>query len=212
VSDALDAARAQAWVERFLAVAEAEREALGELDRLSGDGDYGANLAVAIGHIYAVLGRDPDSVGDPFGAASTGFLRTGGTSGPLFGMWFRAFAQAGAGRAAIDLDELAAAAEEGLAAVRGLGGAEVGDKTMIDALAPAVGALLAAAGDAAELEPALSAAAAAARAGAAATVDLVARRGRASYVGEVARGVADPGAVTAALFFEAASGEPPVTH
>jgi dihydroxyacetone kinase phosphoprotein-dependent L subunit len=212
VSDALDAPRAQAWVERFLAAAEAEREALGELDRLSGDGDYGANLAVAIGHIYAVLERAPASVGDPFDGASTGFLRTGGTSGPLFGMWFRAFAQAGADRAAIDLDELAAAAEEGLAAVRRLGGAEVGDKTMVDALAPAVGALLAGAEDGAELEAALSAAAVAARAGAEATADLVARRGRASYVGEVARGVIDPGAVTAALFFEAAVEAPPVTH
>jgi dihydroxyacetone kinase-like protein len=159
-----------------------------------------------------VLEREPASVGDPFDGASTGFLRTGGTSGPLFGMWFRAFAQAGADRAAIDLDELAAAAEEGLAAVRRLGGAEVGDKTMVDALAPAVGALLAGAEDGAELEAALSAAAVAARAGAEATADLVARRGRASYVGEVARGVIDPGAVTAALFFEAAVEAPPVTH
>jgi len=201
---ALDAGGAQGWIERFLATLETEREGLGELDRLSGDGDYGTNLLTALGHVRGELAPAPASVGEPFAAASTGFLRTGGTSGPLFGMWFRAFAQAGDGRAAIELTELAAAAANGLAAVRRLGGAAVGDKTMIDALEPAVNALSAGAERGDDLEAALAQAAAAARAGAEATAELLAKRGRASYVGEAARGVVDPGAATAALFFEAA--------
>ncbi|HEY4277282.1 MAG TPA: DAK2 domain-containing protein [Conexibacter sp.] len=221
----LDAARARAWADDFLAALDAERLALGELDRQAGDGDYGSNLQTAIARTRAALA---DADGDaeageptaaaPFAALSSGFMQTGGTSGPLFGMWFRAFAKA-AERGPLDLRALAVAAHDGLASVQRLGSAQVGDKTMVDAMAPAVAALeaaAAAAGDAttaasdqgappasdATLARALAATARAARAGAEATTELRARRGRASYVGDVARGVIDPGAVTVALLFE----------
>jgi dihydroxyacetone kinase-like protein len=226
----LDAATARAWVDGFLAALDDERLALGDLDRQAGDGDYGANLQTAVAKARAALAEGDGSLGAPFTALSSGFMQTGGTSGPLFGMWFRAFAKAG-GRAtaapgvagaaaasepdgatepaganglapALDLAALAAAARDGLAAVQRLGRAQVGDKTMVDAMAPAVAALEQAAAVGDSLADALASAARAARAGAERTTELVARRGRASYVGDVARGVVDPGAVTVALLFE----------
>ena len=91
--------------------------------------------------------------------------------------------------------------------IQRLGGAQPGDKTMVDALAPAAEALSAAVAASEPLASALADAAAAARAGADATAPMLARRGRASYVGEAARGVCDPGAFTVALFFESATAE-----
>ena len=131
-------------------------------------------------------------------------MHTGGTSGPLFGMWFAQLARAAGGAEAIGLSELAAGVDAGLQGIQRLGGAKPGDKTMVDALAPASAALAEAAACCVGLASGLAAAATAARAGADATTDLVARRGRASYVGEAARGVCDPGALTVALFFESA--------
>jgi dihydroxyacetone kinase-like protein len=130
-------------------------------------------------------------------------LNTGGTSGPLFGMWFREIARAGSTEPA-DLPSLATGVQAGLAAIQRLGGASVGDNTMVDAIAPAAEALTAAATDGSSLGSALKAAAAAASTGARSTRDLVASRGRASYVGDVARGVLDPGAVAVAVFFASA--------
>ncbi|MDO8211156.1 DAK2 domain-containing protein [Conexibacter sp. CPCC 206217] len=207
----LDADRARAWVEAFLTAVDAERLALGELDRQAGDGDYGSNLQTAVARIREALGEASASVAEPFAAVSSGFMQTGGTSGPLFGMYFRAFARAGrdaaaasgdAAGATLDVAALATAAQGGVDAVMRLGRAKLGDKTMVDAMVPAAQALQAAADSGAALADALASAGAAARGGAEETADLVARRGRASYVGDVARGVIDPGAVTVALLFE----------
>lgn len=203
-NDALDGAAARAWVEAFLAALEVEREGLGDLDRRSGDGDYGNNLKVALGKARAALETaDGASPGAPFTAISSAFLGTGGTSGPLYGIWFRELARAGE-EGELDLSRLAAASAAGLAAVQRLGKAEVGDKTMVDAMAPAAAALSEAAEEGRGLGAGIEAAAVAARAGAEGTAAMVARRGRASYVGEVSRGVVDPGALTVAIFFEAA--------
>jgi phosphoenolpyruvate---glycerone phosphotransferase subunit DhaL len=204
---ALDAGATRAWVDAFVAELTAQREALGDLDRRSGDGDYGNNLKTALDKIEAALATaDPALPGAPFTALSTAFLGTGGTSGPLYGMWFRSIAALADERGALDLAALAEGTAAGLASVQRLGKAEVGDKTMVDAMAPATAAL-AAADEAGEgLDAGLTAAARAAREGADGTESMIARRGRASYVGEVARGVVDPGAATVALFFEAAPG------
>ncbi|WP_426990599.1 DAK2 domain-containing protein [Pseudarthrobacter sp. Y6] len=134
----------------------------------------------------------------------TGFLATGGTSGPLFGMWFRDISRC-ASPAGANASKLASGVAAGLATIQKLGGANVGDNTTIDSLSPASDALTAAAAAGESVGEALIAAAAAARAGAESTADLVASRGRASYVGELARGVLDPGAVTIALFFQTAA-------
>jgi dihydroxyacetone kinase-like protein len=139
-----------------------------------------------------------------FGVVAGAFMHVGGTSGPLFGMLFMRLSRAAGSEPAIGLAELADGAEGGLAGIQRLGNAAPGDKTMVDALEPAVRTLQASRSE--SLSDGLEAAAAAARAGADATADLIARRGRASYVGEAARGVRDPGAVTVALLFEALAG------
>jgi phosphoenolpyruvate---glycerone phosphotransferase subunit DhaL len=205
MEELIDNVAARAWVQRFLVVVEEQCEALGDLDRLSGDGDYGDNLQGAILRARAAMHEtELDTPGAPFGALSNAFLGSGGTSGPLFGMWFRALARESDERGGLDLDGLTTAATQGLEAVQRLGGAEVGDKTMVDAMSPAVQALRAALGHGSELQDALARAAERAQAGARSTEQMLARRGRASYVGESARGVLDPGALTFALFLSAA--------
>ncbi len=194
----IDAAAARAWAEAFMAAVDEQAAELNELDRRSGDGDFGSNVEAAVARARARL-EGAGSVAGVFEAFSGAFLDTGGTSGPLYGMWFRALARAATDEA-IGLAALAAGTADGLATVQRLGRAEVGDKTMVDAMAPAAYALA----DAGELAEGLRAAARAAREGAASTEAIAARRGRASYVGDVARGVLDPGAVTVALFFESA--------
>jgi dihydroxyacetone kinase-like protein len=138
-----------------------------------------------------------DSASAVFARVSEGFLDTGGTSGPLLGMWFRELSKATAQSA--DAAALAAGVAAGVATVQRLGQAQVGDKTMVDAMLPAAEAMTGQ-----DLKADLAAAARAARTGAASTQELRARRGRASYLGDVAVGVLDPGAVTVALFFESA--------
>ena len=197
----MNASDARDWMLRFFAAFDREQQALTELDRQSGDGDFGANLRSALGRARSALnGAETTTPGHVFDVMSTAFLHTGGTSGPLFGMWFRQLAKATRSET-IGVAELAHGFADGTATVQRLGGAGPGDKTMVDAMIPATDALAAATGS---LDEALSAAAAAARSGAAATAELLAKRGRASYVGEVARGVLDPGAVAVALLVESA--------
>jgi dihydroxyacetone kinase phosphoprotein-dependent L subunit len=206
VVSGLDAGAAHAWAQAFLDAAEREVDALGDLDRASGDGDFGANLLTSIRAARARLAEGPgERPADAFSALSAAFMASGGTSGPLFGMWYRELARASGEAAAIGASELASGMTGGLETVCRLGGAAVGDKTMIDAMAPAAESLAEAAAAGAAAADALAAAARAARAGADATASLVARRGRASYVGEAARGVVDPGAATVALFLESAA-------
>jgi len=210
---ALDAAQARAWVDGFIAAIEERHGELGDLDRRSGDGDFGSNLRSAARRMTANLAGAPATAGGPFAAVSEAFMATGGTSGPLLGMWFRALAKAGADRDAIALPDLATAVADGVAAIQRLGGAQVGDKTMLDAFVPASDALAARAAGG-DVGAALAAAAEAAAAGADATADLAARRGRASYVGDAARGVPDPGATAVAMLFDCgarAAGAPPTS-
>lgn len=176
--------------------AEAVGAAHGELTRLdqaSGDGDFGDNLRSGLQRVLAELDAGKAAEEHGFDVAGRVFLdEVGGTSGPLFGLLFTEIARAlrddpGGG--------WARGAAAGLAAIQRVGEAEVGDRTLVDALAPAVAELERGAG--------FAAAARAAAEGARATADLRARRGRASYVGERARGLPDPGAVGVALLFEA---------
>jgi dihydroxyacetone kinase-like protein len=189
---------AREWMRRFSDVVNQEREALAELDRRAGDGDFGTNLTSALRRASRRVSEGPsDSASAVFARVSEGFLDTGGTSGPLFGMWFRELSKATAQSA--DAGALAAGVAAGVATVQRLGQAQVGDKTMVDAMLPAAEAMTGH-----DLDADLAAAASAARTGAASTQELRARRGRSSYLGDVAVGVLDPGAVTVALFFESA--------
>jgi dihydroxyacetone kinase-like protein len=207
VIEMLDTAGAQAWVETFVSAFESSSTELTELDRQAGDGDFGTNLLGPLGRARSALAESsPATVADVFGAVSKAMMRAGGSSGPLLGGWFREIARAAGEADAIGLGALAEGMTAGAAAVQRLGGARVGDSTMVDAMAPAAEALTEAARSGGELGAGLRAAALAARSGADSTAALVAKRGRASYVGEVGRGVLDPGAVAIAMFFEAAPG------
>ncbi|MFT4306139.1 MAG: DAK2 domain-containing protein [Microbacterium sp.] len=198
----LDGATARRWIEDFDADFLSRADQLGELDRRAGDGDFADNIASALGKVRAILAsEDPQTFRAAFTALSRGFLDTGGTSGPLFGLLFRSIAKAAPGDQPAPAGDFAVAVAAGLEVIKRHGGASVGDSTLVDALEPASEALAASAP--AGVDAALSAAAEAARAGAVSTEALVARRGRASYVGEHAVGVLDPGAELVALFFAA---------
>jgi dihydroxyacetone kinase-like protein len=211
VSGSLDGGEVRSWVAGYASAFRAAGAELDELDRQGGDGDFGTNLMSAIGRIEEDLACAPDaSAAQLFSSVSKGFMNAGGTSGPLFGVWFREFARA-SGSDGLDRDGLAGAAAAGLAAVIALGQAQPGDKTMVDAMAPAADALAAAATGPGDIREDVAAAATAARAGADATAELVARRGRASYVGELSRGVRDAGAEAVAMFFQAGREALPAT-
>lgn len=169
-------------------------DGLTALDTASGDGDFGENLRSGLA---AVEQDSQHSDRSGFASAAKVFLDdVGGTSGPLFGLLFQELANAE--RATTDLTELMRVGlPEGLAAIQRVGGAEPGDRTLVDALHPAADALKSGGG--------LQQAASAGIDGAARSADLVARRGRASYVGERAVGAADPGAVGVALFLVSAA-------
>jgi len=125
----------------------------------------------------------------------------GGASGPLYGTFFLQAARPAHGKTELSLPELCACFDAGLAGVVNLGKAIVGDKTMVDALTPALAALRAQEGD--SIATALDRAIAAAREAAEATAPLVARKGRASYLGERSAGHKDPGAASSVLLLEA---------
>lgn len=194
---------AKQWFENYFSDFDAVQEELGELDRQLGDGDFAVNLSSALG-----LGKkgleplsDDASAEEVFHAVSQGFLNTGGTSGPLLGMWFRDIAKA-FGAENGDVSALASGVRAGTSTIQRLGGARAGDKTMVDAMLPAADALEKAASDGSDLATALQAAVAGAEEGADSTADIKASLGRASYVGDVAVGLPDPGAKAIALFFE----------
>ena len=134
---------------------------------------------------------------------STLISKVGGASGPLYGMAFRRAGQALGAAEEVDLPALGQALEAALAGVQQLGAAREGDKTMVDALAPATRALAKAVAEGATQADALAAAAAAAAEGAAATVSMEARKGRASYLGPRSVGHEDPGAASTVLILAA---------
>ncbi|WP_197381748.1 DAK2 domain-containing protein [Mycolicibacterium mengxianglii] len=166
-------------------------DGLTALDRQAGDGDFGDNLREGLTLALVELDKPHSEQLNDFQIAAEVFLdHVGGTSGPLFGLLFR-----GIGSHA----DLAEGVAEGLAAIQRVGEAKVGDRTLVDALAPAADAL---AGGKSHVE-----AAEAAIAGAAATATQRPRMGRASYVGERAYGHADAGAVGVAMLFVALCGD-----
>ena len=189
---------ARAVLERYATIVSEVRDNLSALDQLVGDGDFGDNLLGGVRRAVALSETGTDGVA----ALATAFLNeVGGTSGPLFGLLFQHLATVSwSDEQPPDALAAADAARSGLTAIHQVGGAEVGDCTLVDALAPAIDALAAAADG---FDAPFTAAAEASIQGAAGTASLTARRGRASYVGEHAIGVPDPGAVGVALLFTA---------
>ena len=195
-----------AWLHEAQAGVTGRADYLTQLDAAIGDGDHGINMTrgfEAVGK--ALAGADPETAPGPLLvlAGKTLVATVGGASGPLWGSALRAAGRSLGDADAFDGEGLAAALDAALAAVVDLGAAQPGDKTMVDALAPANAALrerLAAGGSVAD---AVAAAAAAAEAGARATAPMQARKGRASYLGERSIGHQDPGATSAALIMRA---------
>ena len=187
------------------------RDELVQLDRAIGDGDHGENLKRGFTAVVSKLDAStPDTPAAVLKlVASTLISTVGGAAGPLYGTAFLRAATATGDAGELTAAEVVAALEAALGGVVARGKAEVGDKTMVDALTPAVRAARGAGDDVAA---ALSAAAGAAQTGADSTVPLVARKGRASYLGERSAGHLDPGARSTALllrsFADSAGGRP----
>lgn len=199
------------WMRRFAESARVAEPELTALDQQSGDGDFGTNLnagtRAALLRLDALdAGAEGLTAAAPLDAAATAFLdEVGGTSGPLFGLLLQSLAAAAATAPLLTTPALAEGITEGLAAIRRVGEAEPGDKTLVDALHPAAGTLAAADG-ATPPDVALRHAAEAAWQGVRDTAGLRARLGRAAYLRERATDVPDPGAVGVALFLTSAGG------
>ncbi|KQQ01450.1 MULTISPECIES: dihydroxyacetone kinase subunit DhaL [unclassified Rathayibacter] len=206
-AQALDAAWATAWMRRAAGSIAEHRVELITLDRAIGDGDHGENMDRGFQAVLGKLdGSSPSTPGEVLKLVATTLISTvGGASGPLFGTAFLKASGAVAGKEALegaDVIALLAAARDGIV-LRGK--AEVGDKTMIDAWSPAVEAAEAALAGGASPSAVLTAAAEGAQRGAESTDPLVARKGRASYLGERAIGHRDPGSVSTVLLLSAAA-------
>ena len=203
----MDAEVFRAWIVSAAGVVEANRDHLTQLDAAIGDADHGINLARGFTAVLAALqapGAKPATPGAILTVTGNTLIsKVGGASGPLYGMAFRRAGKALGDAADVDLPALAAALEAALAGVQQLGAAREGDKTMVDALAPATRAFSKAVTEGAAPDDALGSLADAAEAGAAATVSMQALKGRASYLGPRSVGHEDPGAVSTALILGA---------
>ena len=193
------------WLERYAGILAEKKDHLTALDSAIGDADHGANMhrgfQAVVAKIPSLEGKD---VGEVFKTTAMTLISTvGGASGPLYGTFFL---QAGAGLSGhrtLSPQEFAASLEKGVAGVIQRGKAALGDKTMVDVLEPTI-ATLRKTVDAGELTPSsLAEVAAQAEECARATSPLLARKGRASYLGERSRGHQDPGATSAAYLFAA---------
>ena len=188
----------------MLQVADAIIEAepmLSQADRDLGDGDHGLGMKRGMEAVKAQLEpMEPTSVEQVFVTTGTAMMTSmGGASGAIFGTVFRAGGKALAGRAAFDAEGLALLLEAALEGVMKRGGAKPGDKTMVDALAPAAEKAQSVAGT--PLPDAMEAVAAAAEAGRDASKDMIATMGRAKTLGERSLGHPDAGAVSVAIIF-----------
>jgi phosphoenolpyruvate---glycerone phosphotransferase subunit DhaL len=196
---------AVAWVRTTAAVVEEQAPELTRLDAAIGDGDHGTNMARGFRNVLMRLeGLSRQDLGSVFKEVSMALIgKVGGASGPLYGSFYLAMGRELGEATEVEDAALAAGLRAGYDAVVVRGKAQLGDKTMLDALHPALEALDAALADGKELGGALDAAEAAAREGVAATIPLVARKGRASYLGERSRDHQDPGATSSHLIVKA---------
>lgn len=209
-----------AWLRAFAADVAENKAYLTDLDAAIGDADHGINMDRGMQAVVAKLdaleapgGAEGSAAGDVGGLLKTVGMTlvstVGGAAGPLYGTFFLEMGKAAAKAAeGLTVTQWAAAAEAGVRGVQARGKAEPGDKTMVDALLPAAEALRTAATGGLTLTAALREAAEAAERGMKATTPLVARKGRASYLGERSAGHQDPGATSSWLLLRAAAEAP----
>jgi dihydroxyacetone kinase-like protein len=196
-----------AWVRGFAAEVEEHRAELVRLDTAIGDGDHGTNLDRGMHKVLERLdGLGDDDIGALLKAVGMALVSSvGGAAGPLYGTLFLQMGGTAGGASTLTVTAWADALEAGLRGVQARGKAEPGDKTMIDALAPAVEALRAAADEGVDAGEATRRAATAAEEGMKATIPMEARKGRASYLGPRSVGHQDPGATSTYLLLRSAA-------
>jgi phosphoenolpyruvate---glycerone phosphotransferase subunit DhaL len=202
----LDADLVRRWIAELDERLRGAEAHLTELDAAIGDADHGTNMTRGARAAIAALGDHAEDTAAASLVAVVGHALSrsvGGASGPLYGTWFTALGRSLPPELPATPMELATALGAALDAVQQLGAAEVGDKTMVDALAPAAHQAHEIAGSGADLAGMLRIAAGAAEDGAIATIPLRARRGRASYLGARSEGHQDPGATSAAIVLDA---------
>jgi dihydroxyacetone kinase-like protein len=190
-----------AWLKAYAATIAENKSYLTELDSAIGDADHGINMDRGFQAVLAKLdGAPAGDVGGLFKTVGMTLVSTvGGAGGPLYGTLFLQMGIATAGKDEISAEDWSAALAAAVSGVQARGKAELGDKTMLDALIPGRDAFAAAVEDGAELPAALRRSAEAAEEGMTATIPLVARKGRASYLGERSAGHQDPGATSSSL-------------
>ncbi|MFL5799694.1 MAG: dihydroxyacetone kinase subunit DhaL [Actinomycetota bacterium] len=203
----VDAAFVRSWVEEIATAIEVQRDFLTQLDAAIGDADHGVNMSRGF---TAVRTRLADGAADGMApgefltfVGSTLVSTVGGASGPLYGTAFRRAGKALGDRDDVDTDALAAGLRAALDGIQQLGAASEGDKTMVDALAPAVAAFERGVEEGASLADVATSAREAAEEGMRATVPMQARKGRASYLGPRSVGHQDPGATSTVLVLAA---------
>jgi dihydroxyacetone kinase-like protein len=210
MSENVTAAVLDQWVRRFAHLVAENRDLLTELDAAIGDADHGSNMDRGMTAAVAALDdSSPATAGALLSKVGMTLVSSvGGASGPLFGTLFLRMGSTLGDAGSVSALDVAAALRAGLDGVVARGKAGPDDKTMYDALAPAVDALEAALGDQATMAAGMKSAYEAAVAGRDATTPMLARKGRASYLGERSVGHQDPGATTVALLIEAATETP----
>lgn len=206
IETVMDAATITSWMREIDTVVRAERDHLVQLDAAIGDGDHGTNMVRGFEAVVQAIDADAGSL--PPGkllilAGRTLVSTVGGASGPLWGSALRSGGRVLGDQPSFDGAQLVEVLAAALASVKDLGTASIGDKTMVDALEPAVNTLRDQLEQGATLDQAIQEAAASAEAGMRATIPLQARKGRASYLGERSVGHQDPGATSTALIVRA---------
>jgi dihydroxyacetone kinase-like protein len=203
----ITASGVRSWIDAYAATIAEHRAELVRLDTAIGDGDHGTNMDRGMrAAVEKLEGTDGDDIGALLKAVGMALVsKVGGAAGPLYGTLFLQMGMATSGRSELDLAGWRAALEAGVKGVQARGKAEPEDKTMVDALLPALDSLRAAEADGADLGDALRRSAGAAEEGMKATIPLDARRGRASYLGPRSIGHQDPGATSSHLLLAAAA-------
>ena len=200
-------AQVLAWVEAFSSTVAENRDYLTRLDSAIGDADHGINMDRGMKAVGAKLdGLEGDDIGALLKTVGMTLVSTvGGAGGPLYGTLFLQMGMATTGKSELEPEDWAAALDAAVKGVQMRGKAEPGDKTMVDALIPARDAYSAAVAEGASFEEALRRSAQAAEEGMLATTPLVAKKGRASYLGERSNGLQDPGATSSQLLVKTAA-------
>lgn len=203
---AITAEQTLAFIRDFGDVIAENKDFLTQLDSDIGDGDHGINMNRGMRAVLAKLdSAGPTDIASIYRTTAMTLISTvGGASGPLYGTLFLQLGTSAQGKSELSPEEWSEAVSAAVKAVEARGKAVLEDKTMIDALEPAVSAMRDAVADGADLDTLLGRAEAAAEQGVKATIPLVARRGRASYLGERSADHQDPGATSSWLLMAAA--------